>query len=409
MKYIERSLEKELKKYISAPEILAIVGARQVGKTTLIKNILNETKNKTIKKISLDDVGISSQFVNDTKTFIKEYIDTTDILFIDELHYAKDGGKILKYIYDTTKKKIIVSGSSSVDLSIQSLKYLVGRVLSFNLYSFSFYEFLKAKDDSLSKIYLDADYKQPTLKKINKYLEEYLIYGGYPRIVLEEDINKKQKLLKEIYNTYALREIKEIEDLKDDYKLNDLIKALSLQIGNLIDYEELKNISGYHYTQLKNTINILEKTFICKQLRPYYTNKRTELVKSKMIYFYDLGLRNVVINNFVKDRRDLGAIKENFIVSELLRQGLDIKYWRTKSKAEVDIIIDKITEVIPIEVKSKIKNTNLTKSLLSFIDKYNPKQAFVVSDDFEGERVFNKTKVIFLPFVKFIPIISKYK
>jgi len=106
-----------------------------------------------------------------------------------------------------------------------------------------------------------------------------------------------------------------------------------------------------------------------------------------MIYFYDLGLRNVVINNFVKDRRDLGAIKENFIVSELLRQGLDIKYWRTKSKAEVDIIIDKITEVIPIEVKSKIKNTNLTKSLLSFIDKYNPKQAFVVSDDFEGERV----------------------
>lgn len=409
MTYIERTLEKELKKYISAPEILAIVGARQVGKTTLIKNILSNTKNKKIKRISLDDINISSQFVNDTDTFIKEYIDNTDILFIDELHYAKDSGRILKYIYDTTKKKIIVSGSSSVEISIQSLRYLVGRVLSFDLYSFSFYEFLKSKDEQLSKIYLDSNYKEPTLKKINKYLEEYITYGGYPRVVLEKDVEKKQKILKEIYNTYALREIKEIEDIKDDYKLNDLIKALSLQIGNLIDYEELKNISKYHYSQLKNTINILEKTFVCKQLRPYYTNKRTELVKSKMIYFYDLGLRNAVINNFIKERRDLGAIKENFIVSELLRHGFDIKYWRTKSKAEVDIIIDKITEVIPVEVKSKIKNTNLTKSLISFIEKYNPKKAFVVSDDFEGERTFIKTKVVFLPFVKFIPTILRHK
>ncbi len=409
MTYIERTLEKELKKYIFAPEILAIVGARQVGKTTLVKNILNNIKTKKIKTISLDDINISSQFVNDTDTFIKEYVDDVDILFIDELHYAKDSGRILKYMYDTTKKKIIVSGSSSVEISIQSLRYLVGRVLSFNLYSFSFYEFLKSKDEKLSKIYLDSNYKEPTLKKINNYLAEYLTYGGYPRVVLEKDINKKQKILTEIYNTYALREIKEIEDIKDDYKLNDLIKALSLQIGNLIDYEELKNISQYHYTQLKSTINILEKTFICKQLRPYYTNKRTELVKSKMIYFYDLGLRNAIINNFVKERRDLGAIKENFIISELLRQGFDIKYWRTKSKAEVDIIIDKITEVIPVEVKSKIKNTNLTKSLISFIEKYNPKIAFVVSDDFEGERMFIKTKVVFLPFVKFISKISTQK
>jgi uncharacterized protein len=409
MVYIKRELEKDLLKFIKAPEILAVLGARQVGKTTLVNNILQSFTKKRIKKITLDNVEILDLFVNDTDSFIKLYLKDVDVLFIDELHYAKDGGKILKFIYDTTKnKKIIISGSSAIDLSIQSLKYLVGRVINFELYSFSFLEFLRSKNNNLAELYLSLDYKEPILKKLNKYFEEYLIYGGYPRIALEKDIKNKQKLLTNIYNTYALREIKELEDIKDDFKLHKLIKALSLQIGNLIDYSELKNISGYHHNQLKEVLNILEKTYICKQLSPYYTNKRTELVKSKMIYFYDLGLRNSIINDYSLDRSDLGAIKENFILSELIRSNRVVKYWRTKSGAESDFIIENGKEIIPIEVKSNLKNTNFTKSMISFIGKYSPKKAFVISNIFEGKRKLYKTDVIFLPFVKFLPNIDKY-
>jgi uncharacterized protein len=409
MVYIKRELEKDLLKFIKAPEILAVLGARQVGKTTLVNNILQSLKKKRIKKITLDNVEILDLFVNDTDSFIKLYLKDVDVLFIDELHYAKDGGKILKFIYDTTKnKKIIISGSSAIDLSIQSLKYLVGRVINFELYSFSFLEFLRSKNNNLAELYLSLDYKEPILKKLNKYFEEYLIYGGYPRIALEKDIKNKQKLLTNIYNTYALREIKELEDIKDDFKLHKLIKALSLQIGNLIDYSELKNISGYHHNQLKEVLNILEKTYICKQLSPYYTNKRTELVKSKMIYFYDLGLRNSIINDYSLDRSDLGAIKENFILSELIRSNRVVKYWRTKSGAESDFIIENGKEIIPIEVKSNLKNTNFTKSMISFIGKYSPKKAFVISNIFEGKRKLYETDVIFLPFVKFLPNIDKY-
>lgn len=408
--YVERNIEKELLKYIKVPEIIAIVGARQVGKTTLIEKILTNIKNKKINKITLDDVEILDMFVNDTDSFIKLYLQKYDVLFIDELHYAKESGRILKYIYDTNRdKKIIISGSSSIDLSIQSLKYLVGRVLNFELYSFSFFEFLRFKDENLLKVYLSSNFKEPTFKKINKYLEEYIIYGGYPRVVIEKDVSIKKKILTNIYNTYALREIKEIEDIKDDFKLHKLIKALSLQIGNIIDYSDLKNISQYYHIQLKYILNILEKTYICKQINPFFTNKRTELVKSKMIYFYDLGLRNSIINNFSLNRDDLGFIKENLIVSELIKEGFDIKYWRTQTGAEVDIIIDKGQEIIPIEIKSNLRKNVIPKSLTNFILKYNPKKAYVISDFFEGDRKINNTKVVFLSFIKFILILKKLK
>ena len=408
MMYIKRELQKKLVKFMAVPEILAVVGARQVGKTTLIENVLENITNKKIKKISFDNINILNEFVYNIDSFIKLYIEPNDILFIDELHYAKDSGRLLKYIYDTKKKKkIIISGSSAVELSIQSLKYLVGRVVSFELYSFSFLEFLSTKQKNLAEVYFSLNYKEPILRKLNKYLEEYLLYGGYPRVVLEEDIDIKKELLNNIYNTYILRDIKEIQDIKDDFKLHKLIQALSLQIGNLVDNSELRDITGYYHEQLKSIANILEKTYICKFVSPFYKNKRTELVKRKKVYFYDLGLRNAILNNYSFTNKELGAIKENFLISELLKRNLDVKYWRSQGGAEVDIIIDKGKEIIPIEIKNKLKNTNITRSQLAFINKYNPKKMYTLSDDFEGKRKVNKTLVVFLPFVKFLPLIPK--
>ncbi len=136
MVYVCREIESKIIKFMATPEIIAVMGARQVGKTTMIEHILDNIKDKKIKKISFDDIDIKHFFINNTQEFIKRYVENVDILFIDELHYAKDAGRILKYIYDIYKgkTKIIVTSSSSVDISIQSLKYLVGRVNIFELY-----------------------------------------------------------------------------------------------------------------------------------------------------------------------------------------------------------------------------------------------------------------------------------
>ena len=407
--YIPRDLEPILLKFMSSPEIIAVMGARQVGKTTMIEHILNNIKNKKIIKISFNNIDIKDLFVNNTDEFIKRYIKGVDILFIDEIHYAKDSGKILKYIYDFYKDKIkiIITSSSSIDISIQSLKYLVGRVNIFELYSFSFYEFLLAKDKKLADIYKIGDNVGAYFNLIKPYFTDYLLFGGYPRVVLEEDREVKIKLLKDIYYIYALRDIQTISNLADDFKLNKLLKALALQTGNIINYSELSTISNLEYPVLKKIMNLLNKTYICKEIHPFYKNKRTELVKSKKIYFYDIGLRNAIINTFSIEGSDIGFIKENFIFSELIKNSIAPKYWRTNSGAEVDFVIEKGLNIYPLEVKNNLKKLNITKSYLSFIEKYSPKDGFLFTDNLNDNKKYLKTNISFLSFFNLAVFLKK--
>lgn len=407
--YIPRELESILLKFISSPEIIAVMGARQVGKTTLIEKILSNIKDKKIIKINFNDIDAKDLFVNDTNEFIKNYVIGTDILFIDEIHYAKDSGKILKYIYDSYKDKIkiIITSSSSVDVSIQSLRYLVGRVNIFELHPFSFYEYLLSRDEKLAKLYKNGEYTPVYFKLIKSHFTDYLLFGGYPRVVLEEDRDVKIKLLKDIYYTYALKDIKNISNLSDDFKLNNLIKSLALQIGNVINYKELSSISNLDYITLKKIINLLNKTYICKEIPPFYKNKRTELIKSKKIYFYDLGLRNAVLNTFNLQSNDIGFIKENFIFSELIKNSIDLKYWRTNNGAEVDFIIEKGYNIYPLEVKNNLKNANISRSYLSFISKYNPKEGFLFTDNLNDTKKYFNTNISFLSFFNVFNFLKK--
>ena len=170
-----------------------------------------------------------------------------------------------------------------------------------------------------------------------------------------------------------------------------------MQIGNIINYNELSNITGFNYKDLLNHINIIEKTFICIRSQPFHTNKRIELVKAPKMFFLDNGFRNIVIKNFqtIKKRTDKGSLYENFVATELLKKGLDIKYWRTKSKAEVDFIVEKKAKIIPIEVKSNLKKPKLTKSFLSFIDKYKPEKGLILSEELFKEKGKTKFRPIF--------------
>ncbi len=396
--YIERDLEEEILKYMKSREIIAVVGARQCGKTTLIKHIFKSLKNA--KFISFEDREILETFSQDIDLFINLYIKNTDFLFIDEFQYAKQGGKQLKYIYDGFKTKIILTGSSVSELSIHSIKYLVGRIFVFNLYPLSFKEFLRYKDNNLYKIYLKQKFSEQLAKKINEYYNEFLIYGGYPRVALSKDNEEKEIVLKNIYNTYFLKEIKEILQLSDDFKLSKLVQVLALQLGGIINYSELCNATGFDYKNLLKNLNILIKTFICLESKPFFTNKKKELVKAPKIFFLDNGFRNFIIKNFQKasNRPDFGQLHENFIASELTKNEIELKYWRTKAGAEVDFIIEKEGKKIPIEVKSFLKDTKITKSFRNFLEAYNSKNGFIFSLNLQKEKKINqKIKINFSP------------
>jgi len=403
MVYIERDLEKEILNYIKTKEIIAVVGTRQCGKTTLVNEILNNLKkqNKKINRVSFDNQKILELFENDLDSFIQLYVKEYDILFIDEVHYSKTSGRKLKYIYDNFRIKMFISGSSAAEISIYSLKYLVGRIFVFKLYPFSFREFLKTKNMKLVAIYDSRKYKEEITEEFNKYLKEFILYGGYPRVVLAKSEKEKEKILGGIFNTYLLKEIREIFDLSEDFHLISLLKALSLQTGNIINFNELSQLTGFSYFDLKKYLNILEKTFICSLTKPFFSNKRTELVKNPKTYFFDTGFRNICIDNFNKERSDMGSLYENFIFSELIKKNKNPKFWNTKSNAEVDFVLEKQTKLIPIEIKTNIKEAKITKSFNSFIKKYKPAKGYFLSLNFEGTKKTGNCKISFLPFVKF--------
>ena len=394
--YIKRELEGTIRKYLTAPEIIAIVGARQVGKTTLLKHIQEEVKDSTF--ITFEDVETRALFDRDIKSFAELHVKPFRYIFIDEFQYAKHGGQSLKYIYDTVKnKKIFISGSSILDLTVKAVKHLVGRIFSFTLYSLTFKEYLSYKDQNLYKYYQQSISKKldtVIVEKLSFLLKEFIIYGGYPRVVIAKNEEEKQEVLKSIFNIYLLRDVRDILGLVDDYKMLSLVRALSLQIGNVISYEELSTITQQGRPVLKKYLNLLEKTYIVHLLKPYFTNKRTELVKNPKVYFYDSGLRNAVINDFKKMdlRQDKGVLYENFIFTELIKNNFTLKYWRTKSKAEVDFIVN---DRVPVEVKSSLSKPAIAKSLYSFIEKYHPDNAFIFNENiFELVRV-NDTPVQF--------------
>src|SRR3989344_1318234 len=395
--YIKRKLEEEIKKYLKTKEIIAVIGPRQCGKTTMLLTILKNYDKVSIA--SFDNIKQLKLFEDDIDSFIGLYVEWYNYLFIDEVQYAKDSGKKLKYIYDTQKIKIFISGSSAAELSIKSLKYLVGRIFVFKLFPFSFNEFLMAKDNRLWGIYNQGKYGLQILSQINAYLHEYMIYGGFPRVVLASSIKEKKKVLENIYNTYLLREIKEIMQLGDNDKLITLLKSLSLQIGNLINYNELSQLTGLSFKELKKYLIILDQTYVCSRVSSFHTNKRTELVKVPKIYFFDSGFRNTCIDNFNAERTDKGAMYENVIFTELIIEGITPKYWRSKSGAEVDFIISDAT---PIEIKSTINETKPSRSFSSFVEKYRPKKGFLVSLNFEGKKTIAGCALHFVPFVKFI-------
>lgn len=402
MEYVSRDIESEIKKYIDSSEILAVVGPRQAGKTTLFKKLKEDLKNSNY--ITFEDREKLQVFEEDEKEFAELYLEDYDYLLIDEFQYADKGGKKLKYLYDEYDTKIMITGSSAAEMTVEGLKHLTGRVLKFNLYPFSFREFLRYKDKDLYKIFEkrenrleewlkgeeDLSITETTLEKIEDLRKEYTVYGGYPRVVLADKEEEKQKILENIVETYLIREIGDVLNISDDREIKDLMKVLALQMGEKTRYNKISQKTGLKHNKLKERLNVLEHTFVLEQVRPFYTNKQKEISKQPKIYFYDNGFRNTLINNYnqLELRSDQGELNENFFYTQARKE---LKYWRTKSQAEVDFIKEN-ADINAYEIKTTPKTT---RSMKSFQNKYQPENMIVMNE----EKLEKNREETFIPLI----------
>jgi len=425
-KYLPRLLFDEIIKWLKRREIIAIKGPRQSGKTTLllmIQDYLIEKERvnpKNVIFLTFEDREILEKFSKAPKDFVSSFIrgqkNERFYFLIDEFHYLEEGGQKLKLLYDIFPNiKFIITGSSSLEIAGKTAKFLVGRMFSFYLYQFSFEEFIKAKSDQLSYIYeerknkvidfilngKDFKFTEDIFQEdFRKLFEEYAIYGGYPEVVKAEDIETKKIILKNIFETYITKDIIELLRINNLHKFRNLFTLLANQIGNLINYNSLSSDVQSYFREVKHFISILEETFIIFLLRPYFSNKITELKKNPKVYFVDIGLRNYAINNFneLDLRGDIGQIVENICLFQLKVRYSDfpIKYWRTLAKAEVDFILELGNEIIPIEVKYSVE-PKISRSLRNFISEYKPKKVLVITKGFSGEEKINSSSVKFIP------------
>ena len=409
MVYIKREIEKNLEQWLDSREILTIRGARQSGKTTLLMRIKDILKNKGVDEerihyISFEDDIIRIKFEENVKEFIEVHMTSKEkhYFLLDEVQYVKDAGKKLKLIFDSfNNAKLIVTGSSSFDLTNLG-SYLVGRVIFFDLYPFSFLEFLKSKDEKYVNLYkkLKIDFKKEiTLKKtvfldeLNKFLHEYLTYGSYPRVVLEKDLDKKKELLKNLFITYVEKDIVGMYGLKYREKVVKLLKAIAYCSGDVVNYETLSNNSELKYHDVREILPLLEDSFVIFIVKPFHKNLMNELRKNPKIYFMDYGIRNYLLEKFENIVFD--KLYENFVHNEFKRF-YDVKYWRTTAKTEVDFVLMNKNKTIPIEVKIKPK---ITRSFRSFIQHYNPDKALILNLNMLDKKNIDSCNVFMLPFV----------
>ena len=410
--FIKRTIFEDLKSHLKQKEISLIVGPRQAGKTTLmllLKEYL-ERKGQKIIFFNLDIEADRQFFTSQAKLLRKIQLEIgkgKGYVFIDEIQRKENAGIFLKGLYDMNPPyKFIVSGSGSLELKEGVHESLVGRKIIFELSTLSFLEFTNFRtnyryEKNLSDFF-DLDPAQG-----RAILEEYLNFGGYPRVALAETEEQKRKEINEIYQSYLERDISYFLGVQKEESFSNLVRLLAAQIGNLTNYSELASTLGISLKTVKNYLWYLEKTFILNKVTPYFRNVRKEITKAPLFYFSDLGLRNYAAGEFrkVMNIREQGFLFENFIFlilkNKIALKSSTIHFWRSKDGAEVDFLLNWGKEVVPLEVKAReLKESQIEPSLRSFLSKYKPCLAFVVNLSFEDEIKIGKTRVHFLPFYK---------
>ncbi len=416
---IKRAIFNAIEKHLIEPEMTVLIGPRQVGKTYLMQLLQDHLKSKEEKTVFLNlDVDDHKQFFLSQSALIN-YIrlqvgETRAYVFIDEIQRKEDAGLFLKGIYDMNLPyKFIISGSGSLDLKAKIKESMAGRKQIFYIDPVSFEEFVNYKTEYKYENKLD-DFFSIEANRTQALLEEYMMFGGYPRIVIAETSEKKKSEMDEIYRSYIERDITDLLGVEKPDAFTNLLKIIASQIGSLVNITELSSTIGISDKTIQHYLWYLEETFIIKKVTPYYRNIRSEITKTPIYYFYDTGVRNYLLGLFgvpLIPSALSGHLFEN-VIFNMLRQhthfaSTRIHFWRTTDNAEVDFVISTGLTIIPVETKyTKLQSTQTTRSFKSFLDKYKPKKAYVVHLGEKLGETFHTTKISFLPYFEITDIIK---
>lgn len=364
---LKRVLEAIIENRFVKGKAILIFGPRQSGKSTLVETLL---EGKEHLYLNGDDADVKELLTNTTATRLKSIAGKNNIVFIDEAQRIPNIGLTLKLFTDQLKNiQVIATGSSAFELSSQVNEPLTGRKYEFMLYPLSFAEMVV----------------NDGLVKEKRMIEHRMIYGYYPEIVTKT--GEEKELLKLLANSYLYKDLLMLDQVKKPLILEKLLKALALQVGNEISYQEIGQIIGSDSKTVDRYIDLLEKTYVIFRLPALNRNVRNEIKKGKKVYFYDCGIRNAVINNFnpVNSRTDVGALWENFIIAERIKflryNNIDASqyFWRTTKQQEIDLIEEHNGRLNAYEFKwSKNKKVRFPQT---FTDNYPGSETFTISPD----------------------------
>jgi predicted AAA+ superfamily ATPase len=407
---IERSIYPHLVDHLAKKEISLITGPRQSGKTTLMLWLKGELDQRGEPTLFLNlDVEWDRPHLESQAALIRklelELGKKGGFVFIDEIQRKEDAGRFLKGLCDLNLPyKFIVSGSGSLELKEKIHESLVGRKRLFELTTLTFEEFFNYKTASKYHESLAAFFEIEK-ERAHHLLMEYLNFGGYPRVVLEDRQDEKARVIDDIYRSVLERDVAYLLKVEKTEAFNRLIKVLAGQIGNLINYKELSSTLGTSFQTVKKYLWYAQKIFLLNLVTPYSRNVRKEIALSPVAYFGDLGLRNFALGIFgtVASPAECGFLFQNlvFLILASIRHpgSTTLHFWRTKDKAEVDFIVEKGEALIPVEVKFKALNdVEMPRSLLSFCERYKPAEAHVVNLALKKTIKLGKTRVHFLPY-----------
>lgn len=339
---IKRLLLETIKGDLFKGKAILLFGARQTGKSTLIESILKSQDQEWLY-LNGDEADVRETLTNTTTTHLRRIIGSKKIVFIDEAQRVQNIGLTLKLITDQIKDvQVIATGSSAFELSSQVNEPLTGRKFEFMLYPISFAEMVEHHG----------------LIEEKRLIEHRLIYGYYPEIVSQTS-GEERKRLKALASSYLYKDLLMLEQIKKPFLLEKLLKALALQIGAEVKYQEVAETIGSDGKTVEKYIDLLEKAFVVFRLPAFSRNVRNEIKKGKKIFFYDCGIRNAIIDNFkpIHQRTDVGALWENFVIAERMKylrytdQETSLYFWRTVQQQEIDLIEDHGDKLMAIEMK----------------------------------------------------------
>ncbi|MDR1951450.1 MAG: ATP-binding protein [Bacteroidales bacterium] len=357
---IYRDLEKSITKAIKPGKAVILYGARRVGKTVLMENIVKHQTGKTML-LNGEDFATQNLFKERTATNYRQILTGVDLLVIDEAQNIPQIGHVIKFITDHVKHvAVLASGSSSFDLQNQVGEPLVGRASTFFLYPFSLHE-LSEHENRIESI---------------QRLEERLVYGTFPELSSIPDFFDKQNYLHEIAVSYLLKDILTVDGIKNSSKMRDLLRLVAYQVGNLVSYDELAKQLSLSRNTVEKYLDLLTKTFIIYRLPAFQRNHRKEVTKAGKWFFVDNGIRNALIGDFrpVSLRQDVGVLWENFVISERIKQAsnnrkiVQFYFWRTYAGQEIDLIEEENAGLRAFECKwteKKVKNPSVFKETYS--------------------------------------------